>query len=187
MRREKQWDEAIGLYQKVLKIDHKNRYALSGLGDAYRGKEMRKEAIETWERLLEVSPNNIYIMNRIGDALRREGEFDEALGYYEQILGKDSFDKHALIGKYTIYLRLGKDDKIKEIEENLMQHDPKLINILMTRVGDILRLEGKFEEAKKYYMDVLSRDKDDSFALLGIEKLENSTEEASLKAQGSQT
>ncbi len=57
----------------------------------------------------------------------------------------------------------------------------------MTRVGDILRLEGKADEAKKYYKEVLSRDKNDSFALLGMEKLGNSIDEESLKAQGGRT
>jgi tetratricopeptide (TPR) repeat protein len=100
-RKMKTFAEGIPLFERALKIDPDNFYALFGLADCYRGLGMQYRSLEYWNRILEKDPHNKVILTRAGDAYRNMGEYDNANDYYTRALNIE-YDVYAVLGLATI-------------------------------------------------------------------------------------
>ena len=87
----KQWDKAIGLFQKAVKADPKEANNYNNLGLAYKGAGKMDEAVKAFSDAIEAEPNNSAGLHqprvwftppqkkiRQGDRRSRPGDQDEA-------------------------------------------------------------------------------------------------------------
>jgi tetratricopeptide (TPR) repeat protein len=89
-RKEKKWREAISYYERVLAIDDKDLYALTGLYCSYfLGLSELVKAKEIENRLAKIEPTKKTLLMKLGDAYRHENRFDEAKDCYRKIIAID--------------------------------------------------------------------------------------------------
>ncbi|MBN1302787.1 MAG: tetratricopeptide repeat protein [Anaerolineales bacterium] len=92
------YDDAIGAYQKAIKLNPNFGWAYSNLGLAYTHKGLYSEAIPMYQMGLEFLKDvkdQAETLNRLGNAYRRINDYDNAVAAYQQA---DKLDKdHALL------------------------------------------------------------------------------------------
>ena len=96
-RKLKTFEQGIYYFQRALRMDPDNFYALFGLADCYRGMNQQFRSVEFWNRILDKDPNNKVILTRAGDAYRNMGDYDLAQQYYQRALDIE-FDVYAVLG-----------------------------------------------------------------------------------------
>ncbi len=82
----KKYDEAIGEFEKALKIDPKFGYALNLLAYTYTEMDKKDLALQTFERYAAVQPGDANPYDSMGDMYFLTGKFDLARAKYEQAL-----------------------------------------------------------------------------------------------------
>jgi tetratricopeptide (TPR) repeat protein len=123
-RKLKTFEEGIQYFEKALKKEPSNFYALFGLADCYRGMNRQELSLEYWNRILEQDPRNKVILTRAGDAYRYLEDYPRAVDYYERALNIE-FDTYAVLGLAVVAKAQGKYDEALESLKRLVQQDPK--------------------------------------------------------------
>lgn len=101
-RKMKTFNLAIDYFQKALKIEPENFYALYGMADCCRGLGRNDESIKYWNAILKNDPQNKIILTRLGDAYRICKMYDKAIPYYKKALSID-YDMYAVLGMALVY------------------------------------------------------------------------------------
>lgn len=123
-RKLKTFDKGVYYFERALKSDPKNFYALFGLADCYRGMNQQFRSIEYWNKILENDPKNKVILTRAGDAYRNTGDYKTAVEYYNKAMDID-FDIYAALGLALICKGEGKYDEAVDRLNSLINGDPK--------------------------------------------------------------
>jgi tetratricopeptide (TPR) repeat protein len=89
------WSEAIGEWEKALKLDSENndiraniKYACSALGFSYGTHDMYLEAIEVWEKGLGYDVNDKNLIHNLAIANEKRADPDKAGRYWNKIMSK---------------------------------------------------------------------------------------------------
>lgn len=123
-RKLKQFANGIPYFEKALRKEDDNFYALFGLADCYRGTGEPQLSLDYWNLILKKDPKNKVILTRAGDAYRSMDRFDEAAEYYEQALNIE-FDVYAVLGLATISRLQGNVQAAIDSLKRLVQSDSK--------------------------------------------------------------
>lgn len=123
-RKLKTFDKGVYFFERALKLDPKNFYALFGLADCYRGMNQQYRSIEYWDKILAMDPENKVILTRVGDAYRNTGDYRKAEEYYNKAMDID-FDIYAALGLALICKGEGRFDEAAERLKSLIRNDPK--------------------------------------------------------------
>lgn len=123
-RKLKTFDKGVQYFERALKYDPENFYALYGLADCYRGMNQQFRSIEYWNKILEIDPNNKVILTRAGDAYRNSGDYKTAEEYYNKAMSIE-FDIYAALGLALLRKGQGKYEESVERLEALVKNDPK--------------------------------------------------------------
>ena len=71
-------DEAIEAFNKILKIEENNNYALVGLGDAERKQGHFREAESYYSKCLDCHPGNNYALFGLADCYKAMNQYHKA-------------------------------------------------------------------------------------------------------------
>ncbi|MDR0878010.1 MAG: tetratricopeptide repeat protein [Treponema sp.] len=123
-RKLKTFAEGVEFFEKALRKEPYNFYALFGLADCYRGMNLQERSLEYWNRILEQDPRNKVILTRAGDAYRHLDNYGKAVEYYERALNIE-FDTYAVLGLAVVAKAQGKFAESSESLKRLIQQDPK--------------------------------------------------------------
>lgn len=129
-RRRKDFDRAQGYYERALKIETRNPYALYGIGDCFRGLHKYREAIAAWSKILEDEPRNDTVLTRIGDAWLNLGEIERAREYYQRALSVADTE-FARLGLGRVLRREGRVDTALEGYREMIQRGPRDLRIAL--------------------------------------------------------
>jgi len=105
-RKLKDFGNGIPYFERALKKQSENFYALYGLADCYRGLNQSEDSLDCWIRILNNDPGNRVILTRAGDACRSLGDLKKAAEYYEKALEID-YDLYAELGMALVAKTLG--------------------------------------------------------------------------------
>ena len=150
------WDRAIAEYLTILKADPHDLTVCNNLGDLYARAGKAPEAVEQYLKL--------------GELYRTDGLSVKAIAVYKKIIKLDSkrtqallacadlYEEQGLTGEAKIqlvmaaehYAKAGETPKVIEIYQRLAALDPTN-SMLLTKLADLLRKEGKREEAATQY------------------------------------
>jgi len=83
---EKNYDDAIKIFENILQIDSKNLSALNSLARTYHEKREKIKAEEYYLRALEIDKLSFYLLNNIAGFYREELSHNKAINYYKQAL-----------------------------------------------------------------------------------------------------
>lgn len=117
------WVNVIDSYNRILKLDKHNKFAIRGLADAFAKKHDYINAIAMQERLLKMSPNNDRVRGRYISLLVFGKKYSKALDYVESILKKDKGNR-ICITKLRLLLNMKVSKDVLE-RANMIMNNPK--------------------------------------------------------------
>jgi tetratricopeptide (TPR) repeat protein len=123
-RKLKTFDDGVPFFQKALKLQPNNFYALFGLADCYRGLNQQEKSLIYWNRILDLDRKNKVILTRAGDAYRCMGDLENAEEYYKKALNIE-FDTYAILGLAMINKKKGHYQDALTSLKDLISNDPR--------------------------------------------------------------
>jgi len=154
-RKMKTFDDGIPYFEKALKMQPNNFYALFGLADCYRGLHIPDQSIHYWNKILNLDPNNKVILTRTGDAYRNLGDNARAQDYYTKALNIE-YDIYAVLGLSLINRDNGKYEEASDSLKTIIEKDPKNPRFYI-EAADIFKKWKKPEEAASILSDFLKQ------------------------------
>lgn len=145
-------DEAIRIYEEILKHDKKNIKALNLLGLAQFHSKNNEAAIKSFEKAIKVAPKLIASYNNMAALYNQIKRPDKALPYALSAYKLDNNSVFTLMTVYRCYYHLGVHKKalsfIKKAFE-LSPEDPKIklgLAECLDSVGESMEAENIFQE-----------------------------------------
>jgi len=163
---EKRSAEAIPLLERAAAIDPDHAKTQLNLGMALQLEERTSEAIEALRQAVRLDPQLAEAWNNLGYALTADQQPEEAMQAYRMALALDS--------AYSIaaenLARLLADHSNPAAAEALLRNLPEqaITATVMFTLGEMLRLQGRFEEARDAYLRSMELAPEDADLRLGI-------------------
>ena len=176
---EKNFQEALLLYDEVLSTDPTNVYALNGKGGTLLSLKEFDGAIATFNRTIQFYPDNVNAINGKAYSLYLKafpyslpGLFKESIGIYHKALQLDPNNLNSLNGLASALVALDRYDEAIQYYNQSLSVDPEndnarngLINLWIKR-GNLEVRFFYFESAIQYFDNALKLDPNHVNALL---------------------
>ena len=173
LKESKQYQEAIDVYDNILKYDNLNYESIVSKADCYKQLNKPDLAYNCYLKSLDMDDKNIDVLISIAEVCDINGEYELSLDYYQKALTLKNKNLNVLLGKIKVLTELNR------FEDVIDSYDYILINKLMSIdefkqdyinksiiVANKLFKDNKWENALIYYNKVLNIDKDNEEALL---------------------
>ena len=108
---ESKYEDAIKLYDQVLRIDPTSVEALNGNGLAYNKLGKYEDAITWFDNALKIEPTSAQVLNNKGISLSNLDKFEEAITWFDKAIKIDPNFVDALYNKGGALAELGKYDE----------------------------------------------------------------------------
>lgn len=161
------FSEAVEYFEKALALEPKNRFALNGIANSYRGLKNRSQEMHWWKEVLNCYPHDFLAMNRLADAYRHKNDNDQAELLYLESLKLKHNNKFALMGLGDLYFKQKKYNLALKYWETLLTLHPEFINVT-TMVANIYRTRKDFSNALYYYKKAYEIAPANNYVLFGI-------------------
>lgn len=157
---EKDPNEQIELYTKVIKLTPDDSDAYNNLGNVYYRLSRFSEAIASYERAINISPNDIDIYCNRGDAYDELARFEKAIEDYTKAIEINSKYAAAYNGRANSYI---KTEKYKEalVDVNIaLQYaeDKDERAVCLDTRGEVYYEMGEYEKALDDYNESITLD-----------------------------
>ncbi|MCK5684989.1 tetratricopeptide repeat protein, partial [bacterium] len=169
-RNKKDHDTALAFYSKCLEINPKQKNTLMNIAEINFEKGEDESAREYLNDIVQRYPNEIKAYNILGDILYNRGDYNDALSLYKKSLLIDDSDEVILIKIARIYSKL-------EMYEDAEGHLNRLLKMVPDHFeaniiqGDIAKNANRMEDAEKFYLSALQKEKSNITALEKISNL----------------
>ncbi len=114
---EKNYSEAIKVFEDILLINNKNLSALNSLGRIYQEKRDILKAEKYFLKALEINDSSFYILNNIAGLYREKLNYNKAISYYKKALLINPNNPYIYNNLSKIYFDL--DDHEKAIKNSI--------------------------------------------------------------------
>jgi len=112
------YELAVELFQRVVALDPKNKYAWNNLGRAYLAMQKPDDAIRAFQKAIEVDPYDEFAYNNLGLAYWRQQKYEEAAGAFHKQLELNPLDEFAHGNLGAMYVEWRKyADAVPELEK----------------------------------------------------------------------
>lgn len=156
----KRYDEAVGLYQKILVKDPKHASALARLGDIYGHKEEFEKAVDYYNQALEIENDNCGLWFNLGVLYFQEmKDNDNAINAFSRTVDLCPEDKNAFINLAVAYITAERFDEAADRLSGFVEDNPDdctgwdLYSQALLRKGK----KDQAEEAYKKYKECSSQ------------------------------
>ncbi len=98
------YELALTLFQRVVKLEPKHKTAWDELGRAYLGLNQNDQAIDAFKKQIEIDAYHEYAYNDLGVAYQRQLKYDEAIQQFKKQIDINPLDPlaHASLGQVYI-------------------------------------------------------------------------------------
>ena len=95
---------AIDLFQQVVKLEPKHKYAWNNLGRAYLGTGQWEQAVTAFQKAIAINPYDQYAYNNLGEAYEQQAKYDDAIQQFRKQLEVNPLDPfaHANLGRLFV-------------------------------------------------------------------------------------
>jgi len=161
--KEKRYDEAIGIYEKLLEQDSDNTNYLFRLGRLYAWVHKWPQALDTLNKCLEIRPSHNDARLSLGYLYLWMGDIESSEKHFTIIINDKPEYHDAHVALARIEVRKGNLEKAKQILEEVVKQKPTHVDAL-NYLGTIYQRQRKYSKAKGYYTQVLEINPDDPVA-----------------------
>jgi len=151
---EGQADEAIGHFQRALKINSNCVVAQNNLGDALFDKGQADEAIGHFQKALEIDPNFAQAHSNLGFALLQKGKLDEAIAQFHKAVGIDPNFAQAYSNLGNTLFQKGQLDEAVDQFQKALEITPNSFETHYN-IGTALVRKGRLDEGITHFQEVL--------------------------------
>jgi len=111
---------AVKLFQRVVELKPKHKWAWNNLGRAYLAQLKWEEAVAAFRKQIELNPYDEYAYNNLGRALQRQQKFEEAAEAFRKQIEINPLDRWAHTTLGLLYREQRKyADAVTELEKAL--------------------------------------------------------------------
>ena len=128
---EKQYDESLKIFQKLLENEPDNYLIFSKIALIYQIKKNYNKAIEFYKQSLSINPDNPSANNNLGNIYRALGEYDKAIECFKKDL--NSYENLFNLG--ILFEKLGKNKQARQCFYNAIKLDHKKSFSIQTRMA----------------------------------------------------
>jgi serine/threonine protein kinase/tetratricopeptide (TPR) repeat protein len=159
--RARRYEEALAVYERVIRMNPHNARAYSNKGNALRKLKRYKEALEAYERALTIDPNSAFVWISEGKVFYSLKRYDEALVAYSRALVINPNDAVTWASKGNVLYAL------RRYREALEAYDSALIvksddASIWSAKGEVLYRQKRYREALEAYDRALAITPDDA-------------------------
>lgn len=176
------WSQALDTYDLIIQKNrnhHWRLYALTQMGNLYIFLRESEKAERTFKKIVDEFPNHPLLSHaafKLGSLFFRQNNIGEALHYYSMILKEHRVELwgETYFSLGEIFYQQGKYDKaFKSFETAIqyLQESSPWFFLTQLEIGNLQRKWGKFEDAKRSYMIILSLTKDEELKNAAAELL----------------
>jgi tetratricopeptide (TPR) repeat protein len=116
--RNRNYELAVELFQRVVALDPKHKYAWNNLGRAYLGMQRADDAIRAFQKAIEADPYDEFAYNNLGLAYWRQQKYEQAMGAFRKQLEMNPLDEFAHGNLGAMYVEWRKyADAVPELEK----------------------------------------------------------------------
>ncbi len=109
---------AVDLFQQVVKLEPKHKFAWNSLGRAYMGLGKWEEATAAFQKQIEINPYDQWAYNNLGEAYLREAKYDQAIQQFQKQIEVNPLDPYAHANLGALYLNQKKfAEAVPELEK----------------------------------------------------------------------
>ncbi len=164
--KDEKYAEAEAMFARVLAAEPENALALAGMGRVLLGTKKYPEALSMLERAAQKLPDDPALQASLGEAYTKlDRHTDAATAYAAAFKGDPGHGDYGL--KQAQALRKSKQlEKAEEVLREVAKTDAQT-EFVYTELGDVLREEGKLDDALKGYMKALIEHPGDKSAHAG--------------------
>ncbi len=142
------WDKTITAFEKVLKLDKDNCYALTMTGKAYASKGDEKKAEEFHKRALKEKKGYTQALINLGAVYVTAGRAEKAIKLCKRALEKNPTSSLAHANLSFAYQNLGNKEKAFKHLRAAIKYDPYRAEHYL-QLGNLYRDDGQFEKAEE--------------------------------------
>ena len=154
-----QHDDAELMFYLARQIVDECSLCFFNLGQSFYNRGLYHRAVDCWLQASRIEPDLHGLHARIADAFWAMGELDEALAYYEVALGRDPRDCSVTLSIGEILVELDREDEATRRFLSILESFPDN-TCAMFCLGRLAEGRDDFDNAMKYYSDVLLLDED---------------------------
>ena len=164
---EKRFDEAVGWLEKAVALDPDHARSHLNLGMALQLEQRTAEAITVLQRAVKLDPQQAEAWNNLGFVLAQNDQPQEAMAAYQRAL---ELEHGYAVAAQNLSVLLAHSGNPQEGEQVLRQLPPEAARkpAVLFHLGEMLRLQGRLEEAQAAYGESLERDSEDAELRLGV-------------------
>ena len=165
-------DQAILSFEKAIESLPQFVEAHYSLGVVLSQKGENEKAIEKWEHTIKLAPNFLPSWLNLGSLAMDQSRFEDAIRYLDQVLSFDPEHFSAIKMKGMTLHAMGEIDDALELYLKIHNKE-KPSEEIITLIANANRDLDRFEEAGKFYNQVLDINPNNSIAKENIEKFES--------------
>ncbi len=158
-------EEAIEIYNIILKRDPLDVKAWLYLGDLYSAEGMEDKAMATYQEALKKNPDNLWVIIKIGNNCLMENDWDCALTYFEKAYhsGSEKVEDAGITfleltrTLAAVYYYAGMDAKAVALRDSLAAEGVDDARLYFS-LGKAMNYLDRYEEAAAYYAKGLEKD-----------------------------
>ncbi len=164
---EKRATAALGWLEQAVVVDPQHARSHLNLGMALQLEKRTAEAITVLQRALDLDPQLAEAWNNLGFVLAEEDQPEEAMAAYQRAL---ELQPGYAVAAQNLSVLLANHGNPQEGEQLLRQLPAAVAqeSRILFHLGEMLRLQGKLEEAQAAYGECLERDPEDAELRMGV-------------------
>jgi predicted O-linked N-acetylglucosamine transferase (SPINDLY family) len=165
--KEKRSDAALGWLEQAVALDPEHARSHLNLGMALQLEQRTAEAITVLQRAVELDPQQAEAWNNLGFVLAEHDQPQEAVAAYQHAL---ALEPGYAVAAQNLSVLLANSGNPQEGEQLLRQLPPEAARkpAVLFHLGEMLRLQGRLEEAQAAYGECLESDPEDAELRLGV-------------------
>ena len=148
------FDSALILLNKAETKDPENPETLDLMADCYFRLRDDENAIDTYKKILQLNPYQATAREHLLFLYKKNGDEKGIAEQYEQLDEYYGHEPQTLNDLAEIYLKYKEYDKAIDAYSRIIENDTLNFQI-QYKIGDVLRLQGKIEEARSAYRKAL--------------------------------
>jgi len=163
------FEKAIELYKEVIKIKPDMTQAYFNIGYTNQHIGEIEEAIKYFKKTIEINPNFHKAYKILGEIYLEKKQYKVALKYLKKAVKLNHKDFASHLRLMSILIELSEFSLAEEYLKSILKTFPHKKE-LVYNIGYSLKLQGKADEAGKYYQKALAIDPHFDEAHLGLSK-----------------
>jgi tetratricopeptide (TPR) repeat protein len=145
-----QFEQALRIYDQVIREYPNDEFALCGRAEVYRAKGDLLRALSSYDLAIERSPFTSGAVRGKFDVLRESGDFDEAAKFLES--ARERFPDDPILASSHAELLEGKSEWLPALSayENVIKNFPRAVNARLGRARILRRIDRAADALESY-------------------------------------